>query len=80
MKVYTNKEKQNKLRRLASLEGHDNIIDLLEDSIFDSLVPGICMNEECEENYNYEPDQDQGYCEVCETNTVMSCLRLNDMI
>lgn len=80
LRVYNQREKNSKLRRLAVLEGYDNVTDLLEENALEYIVPGICMNEECEETYNYEPDQNGGYCEVCETNTVVSCVVLSDLI
>lgn len=44
----------------------------------DSVVPGICT--ECGEITDVEPDQDEGYCESCEKNTVKSCMVLSGVI
>lgn len=43
-------------------------------------VPGICIK--CQEYTTpcHEPDQDKGYCEECETTTVVSGLVLLDLI
>jgi len=30
------------------------------------------MNKECDYSTEMEPDQDRGWCENCETNTVVS--------
>ena len=46
----------------------------------DSVSPAICMNEGCEYTAEMEPDQDRGFCEVCETNTMVSALVLAGII
>jgi len=69
-----------KLEQLAALEGFDNSEDLLIEHGFDGTVPAICMNENCEAVYYYEPDQVRGWCDECETNSVKSCLVLGGLI
>ena len=65
-----------KLKDLLSIEGID------DDDMFsvanDSVQPGICINDDCDYTTQVEPDQEEGYCEECETNTVKSlqCLIL----
>jgi len=59
-------------------EGFDSEWELLETYAFDSVVPGVCS--ECENVYHYEPDQDAGWCEICGTNTVVSCLILGGIM
>ncbi len=71
---------REKLRTLVVYEGGDNTTAFLEECCFDSIVPGICMNDGCNEIYEYEPDQDRGWCEECGTNTVKSALILAGMI
>lgn len=44
----------------------------------DGISPSICT--ECGFITNMEPDQDEGWCESCEKNTVKSCLILMDLI
>lgn len=60
------------LEILADEEGYSDTQELLEDSVFDSIVPGICPTclgiEQC------EPDARANWCPHCETNTVRSCL------
>lgn len=68
-----------KLELLADLEGFDSVDDLLETCI-DSVVPAICCNPRCDYTTEMEPDQDQGWCEVCETNSVKSALILAGFI
>lgn len=54
--------------------GYDNEIEFLEEFGMDNIVPGICV--ECGATFEYEPDQDRGYCEICGKNTVKSALVL----
>jgi hypothetical protein len=70
----------NKLKRLAEIEGYDSIEEMLEQSTFDSTIPAICTNADCEATYWYEPDCIGGWCEECGTNSVSSCLILAGMI
>lgn len=67
---------EQKLQTLAESEGYDNVDRMLHDVFNSGTVPGICMNPDCEATYNYEPDQDRGWCEECQTNTVKSCFVL----
>lgn len=68
-----------KLERLAELWGLA-IDELLERTVFDSVAPAICMNPDCDYSTEYEPDQVSGFCEECETNTVVSALVLAGII
>ena len=70
---------QEKLAELADIEGMEEM-EMLEQATFDSVAPGICMNEECDYTTNVEPDSDSGWCEFCQTNTVKSCLMLAGII
>lgn len=56
------------------------VIDLLEKFQIDSVVPGICTNSGCGYVTEYEPDQEAGWCEECETATVVSAFVLAEMI
>jgi hypothetical protein len=69
-----------KLDKLAELEGIEDVDAMLEMAAFDSVAPAICMNEDCDYTTGMEPDQDRGWCECCETNSVKSCLILARMI
>lgn len=62
----------SKLNKLANDWGYTFPEDMMEDYVYDSLHPAICMNKECDYSTEMEPDQDQGWCENCETNTVVS--------
>ena len=69
----------NKITQLAESEGM-TVDELLEEASFDSVVIGICTNKGCDYTTEVEPDQDQGWCECCETNTVASPLILLGVI
>jgi hypothetical protein len=54
--------------------------ELLESAAMDDVVPGICTNDGCDFTAEYEPDQDAGWCEECDTGTVASALILAGVI
>ncbi len=57
-----------------------SVMELLEEYAIDSVAPGICMNHDCDYSTEYEPDQHEGRCEACGTNTVKSAFVLAGMI
>lgn len=61
----------NKLEKLLEIEGMTED-ELARISVFDSVIPGICRNPDCEYTVGIEPDQTRGWCEECNTNTVVS--------
>jgi hypothetical protein len=63
---------ERKLAALLQSEGYDTLEELLEAVFSDSVSPGICMNSGCDYITEVEPDQTEGWCEVCGTNTVKS--------
>jgi len=67
-----------RLLELCEAEGFENIDELLEASICDSVCPAICM--ECGCTAEMEPDQRAGYCEQCGRNRVVSCLILAGLV
>ena len=67
-----------RLLELCEAEGFENIDELLEASICDSVCPAICM--ECGCTAEMEPDQRAGCCEQCGQNKVVSCLVLAGLI
>ena len=70
----------SKLNDLLKSEGFEDEIEFAETYIPESTVPGICMNPSCSNVYEYEPDQDKGWCYCCASNTVKSGLILAGMI
>ena len=71
---------QQKLATLCNIEGYTSLDELLEACALDSVSPAICMSEGCDYSCEMEPDQDQGWCEVCSTNTMKSALILMGVI
>jgi hypothetical protein len=71
--------RKSKLEELADTWGVD-VDELLENAAMDSVVPGICTTTGCDYTAEYEPDQDAGWCEECNTGTVASALVLAGMI
>jgi hypothetical protein len=69
-----------KQQQLCNDYGYESIDKMLEATILDSCVPAICMNKECDYSTEMEPGQDAGWCECCESNTVVSCLVLAGLI
>lgn len=66
---------EEKLQQLADKRGIDAQI-LIEESLNETLVPGICVNEGCDYTIDVEMDQDGATCIDCNTPTVKSCLVL----
>ena len=62
---------EDKLHLLAELTGV-TVEELLKWATFSSIAPGICMNRDCDYMTNVEADQNEGYCAICETQTVQS--------
>jgi hypothetical protein len=73
-------KRQAKLAELVESEGYDTLEQFLEDNVHDSVVPGICMADQCDYTTEVEPDQDRGWCECCCDNTVASALMLAEII
>lgn len=70
----------DKLKKLMELEGYEDETTFFQDAVFDSICPAICVNAGCDYTEAKEPDQDRGWCEMCETNTVKSALVLARLI
>lgn len=68
-----------KLQQLCEIEGKTDM-ELFEEGTFDSVCQGICMNDGCDYTTEVEPDCREGWCEVCDTQSVTSALILGDMI
>jgi len=72
--------KAAKLMKLCEFEDFKRLEDLLELSVLDSVCPAICITEGCDYTTEMEPDQEEGYCEACGGNTVVSALVLAGLI
>lgn len=68
----------SRLAELARSEGYDDVTDLLEATITDSISPGICMR--CGYTGEVEPDQAAGYCDSCGAKAMKSALILAGII
>jgi predicted Zn-ribbon and HTH transcriptional regulator len=66
------------LADLMEAEGYDTLEELARDAIMDVRAPGICTA--CGYTTEMEPDQQAGYCEECQTNTVKAGLILAGLI
>lgn len=67
--------KATKLQNLADSEGV-SIDNMLQTATFDSVSPGICINDRCDYTTTIEPDSRDGWCESCQTGSVWSALEL----
>lgn len=62
--------------RLLEDVGLDSKDAMMAMFILQSVVPGVCADEDCLAVLDVEPDQDKGWCCVCHKTSVVSCLRL----
>jgi hypothetical protein len=70
-----------KLAKLLEIEGYPNDPwAFAEAFVTDSVCPAICMSDECDHTTELEPDQNQGYCDECHTNTMTSGLLLMGLV
>ena len=61
---------QQKLAKLVEIKGYDSADELLRAVFSDAVSPAICMRESCNFTCEMEPDQDRGWCEECQANTM----------
>jgi hypothetical protein len=69
----------SKLSALAHEYGF-SVVGFIEEYGMDEVVPGVCMNPDCDYTTEVEPDQRQGWCEECGTTSVRSGLVLAGII
>ena len=62
----------------CDIYGFDTMADMFESAVCDSVSPGIC--KVCGYTVEVEPDCQDGWCEKCEHNTVVSVLILGGII
>ena len=72
--------KASKLMKVCEAEGFATVDDLIALSVADSVCPAICMMERCDHVAPMESDQENGYCEECSSNTMVSVLVLVGLI
>jgi hypothetical protein len=73
------KQEFSKLDELADEWGL-TVGEFIERYALDDVSPGICMNPGCLYTTEVEPDQRQGWCEVCGTTSVRSGIVLARLI
>lgn len=78
VKLEVVKPKVYGLAELMETEGYDTLEELARDAIMEVRAPGICTA--CGYTTEMEPDQQAGYCEECQTNTVKAGLILAGLI
>ena len=76
----SNEHRQQLLTKLMQSEGYDSVDELIENCYFDSVCPAICANPDCVHTTELEPDQQAGWCEACDGNTMVSALILAGLI
>lgn len=66
---------------LAEDEGYDDTWEFIEEVGLDSVMPGICVDEDCAFTVTRcEPDMREGWCEGCGKQTVQSAMVLAGLI
>ena len=72
----------SKLETLMEIEGFKTFEELYNDAEYGMRVgvPAICMNDDCDYAQDMEPDQDEGWCSECGTNTLKSAYILKGII
>jgi hypothetical protein len=71
---------RQKLAKLVENGGYDDEFELFETAIMATLCPAICIRERCDNMEDLDPDQNQGWCSKCKTNTMVSVLLLGGLI
>ena len=69
-----------KSTELAESEGFASSADMLKVFAYESVMPGICMNESCDYTAMVRPDARKEWCGFCETNSIRSCLSLEGVV
>ena len=72
--------RRQKLAKLVENGGYDDEFELFETAIMTTVCPAICMREGCDNTEDLEPDQSEGWCSECKTNTMVSVLVLGGLI
>ena len=77
----TPERQEELLDRICSDEGFEDWSELLEAYAIESVVPGACKNEGCTYvSSSCEPDGEDCWCEVCDDQSVVSCMVLGGVI
>ena len=76
----TAEQKRATLRTLAKRNGYPSVIELLKVAAVDNICPAICINEDCDYSSDLESDQEKGWCDECQANTMQSFLIIAGLI
>lgn len=69
--------KTEKLEECMHQNGYECVTTFMEYCMFGGGIPnGICMEPGCDYTTEVEPDCEDGWCEVCQTNTVKAAQEL----
>jgi hypothetical protein len=74
--VQTKEVCMSKLEQLAEAAGYEDVAQLIEDMATEDLVEGICLTVDCWYTALVAPPETKGYCPLCESTTIASCLVL----
>ena len=83
MRVLSKEQRAAKLKRLCEIEDLEDENALFAAAMSDTVSPAICCNPDnpdCDYTAEMEPDQDRGWCEMCERGTLVSGLVLGGII
>lgn len=69
----------SKLEALAKAYGQ-SVSEFIETYALDEVVPAICMNPGCDYTRGYEPEQREGWCEVCDEGSMKGGLVLAGLV
>ncbi len=72
--------RKDKLRKIIEIEGFADELALMQAGLFDAVCTAICMNPDCSYTEELEPDQREGWCPECHTNSMVSGLVLVGLI
>jgi hypothetical protein len=76
LSLLTPEERHQKLRELASADGHDSVADMFECAVTHQVAPCICLT--CGATAGLKADDRAGWCHACGNPHMVSCLLLAD--
>jgi hypothetical protein len=80
MTKLTEDQKQALLQTMADDGGFEDVQEMLEASVCDSVCPAICTMSGCQSQFQMEPDCEAGLCEECGCDSVDSAMILAGLI
>jgi hypothetical protein len=72
--------RKQKFAKLLEIGGYADDLEFMQAAIMDVVCLAICMNPDCSYTEDLEPDQEEGWCEECSTNSMKSGLILAGVI